>query len=131
MRSWGRIGIVALLLAGPAMADERIASTDVREVCAENGRPGSAYSRAHRVVMRRSVPGMILDHRIPLCVGGADVDANIQIQTKAAAADKDRLEWYACREVCRHHRLGLAEAQGFFTGDWRAAYTKVFGEVAR
>lgn len=112
-------------LATPALAgDPRIASTDTAEVCASDGRPGSAYSRQHRVVHRAPTPGLIKDHVIPLCAGGADVDANIQLQTPEDAAEKDRLERFACIAVCRNHTIGLAEAQSWFA-DWRAQMWRV------
>ncbi len=97
----------------------QIASSDVAEVCADDGLPGSAYARTHRVVRRHGVYGMQWDHRIPLCAGGADVDANIWLQPLAEARVKDRLESLVCRMVCRDHILSLSEAQAWFTGDWR------------
>jgi len=38
-----------------------VASTNLAEICASDGGPGSAYSRAHRVVKRTPLPG--LQHR--------------------------------------------------------------------
>ena len=110
----------------PALAQE-IASTDVSEVCAEDGLPGSAYSRSHRVVKRKPVLGKILDHIVPLCLGGADVDANIQLQGYDEAEIKDQLERVACIRVCRYRDLGLAEGQAWFTDDWRIAYKREIG----
>lgn len=114
-----------LLLAAPACAQE-IASTDVREVCASDGRGGSAYSRAHRVVRRHGIRGYELDHIVPLCLGGADTDANVRPQPLDEARVKDRLEAHACRSVCAG-RVTLATAQAWFTADWRAAYRAQFG----
>ena len=37
-------------------------------------------------------PGWIKDHRRALCIGGADAVSNLQWQTKAEAAAKDRWE---------------------------------------
>jgi hypothetical protein len=98
-------------------ADPRIASTDVREVCATDGLPGSAYSRAHRLVKRPAIPEHQIDHIVPLCLGGADVEANIQVQPIEEALEKDELERSACRAVCLG-AIGLSEAQQFFIERW-------------
>lgn len=44
-------------------------------------------------------PGYVVDHTWPLCAGGADRPHNMQWQTKADAAAKDKLEWLLCREM--------------------------------
>jgi len=109
----------AIALAQPT-TDPRIASTDVAEVCASDGLPGSAYSRAHRVVKRAGRQGYQHDHILPLCLGGADVEANLEWQPIDEAEAKDRLEWFACREVCAG-RVSLATARGWFLyHDWIA-----------
>ena len=41
-------------------------------------------------------PGWIKDHIVPLCAGGADSPSNMQWQTIAQAAAKDRLERAEC-----------------------------------
>lgn len=115
--------VTALAIAGSG--ESMIASTDETAVCRNDGLPGSAYSRAHRVVKRRSVPGHQVDHIVPLCLGGADVDANIQIEPIEEALEKDRLENYACIMVCRYQRVSLAEAQSWFLGDWRQQMWRV------
>ncbi len=98
-------------------ADPRIASTDVNEICSSDGLPGSAYSRSHRVVKRRPVPGHQIDHTIPLCLGGADADANIQIQPIDEALVKDEFERSVCRAVCSG-AIDLHGAQQFFIERW-------------
>lgn len=119
--------IVALpLFAAVAMAqDARIASTDPAEVCATDGLPGSSYSRAHRLVRRPGRAGYEHDHVVPLALGGADTEANLQWQPLDEAHAKDRLEVFAAREVCRYHRVSLQEAQSWFLGDWRAQMWRV------
>ena len=131
------VGGSALALAVAEPADPRIASTDVAEVCATDGLPGSAYSRQHRVVTRRPVPGHQVDHVVPLCLGGADTDANIQIQPIEEALRKDALERYACLDVCHGvfpnppgwseavHKQRLINAQSWFTEDWRKQMWRV------
>lgn len=44
-------------------------------------------------------PGWVVDHVVPLCIGGADKPDNMQWQTGSAAKSKDRDEWRACREL--------------------------------
>ncbi len=41
-------------------------------------------------------PGWVVDHRYPLCAGGADDPSNLQWEPKEHSFTKDRLE----REVC-------------------------------
>jgi hypothetical protein len=125
MTGLGAALLAALIAGGSAFAlaqaphDARIASTSEAEVCATDGLPGSAYSRAHRVVRRRGVPGHQVDHIVPLCLGGADVQTNIQIEPIEEALRKDELERAVCIAVCRDHRMTLAEGQAIFLGDWR------------
>ena len=45
--------------------------------------------------------GYIVDHIVPLCAGGLDDPANMQWQTKAAAHQKDLIEWATCRALKR------------------------------
>jgi hypothetical protein len=132
MTRLGTLALAALIAGGSAFAlaqapagDQRIASTDVADVCATDGLPGSAYSRNHRVVKRRPVPGHQVDHRVPLALGGADNDANVWAQPIDEALEKDRLERFAAIEVCRYRRVGLAEAQSWFLGDWRQQMWRV------
>lgn len=124
--------VAALAIAEPSdMPDHGltpglIASSDVREVCARAG--GLTYSRRHRQTTREMKNEVIreyglrppfhgeIDHRIPLCLGGADDVRNLWPQRDYR--DKDKLEAHACREVCAG-RLNIHEAQGWFLGDWR------------
>jgi hypothetical protein len=118
----------AVLLCATAANAQEIASRDLAAVCASDGRGGSAYSRAHRVVWRHGVAGYENDHIVPLCLGGADTDANVRLQPLDEARLKDRLEAQACREVCAG-RVPLATAQAWFMGDWRVAYQAQFGRA--
>ena len=45
-------------------------------------------------------PGYVVDHIMPLCIGGPDHPRNLQWQDKATSFTKDKLEW----EVCRQYR---------------------------
>lgn len=114
------------LYANAGGPDPRIASTSEAEVCATDGLPGSAYSRTHR----RSRPGRAgyeHDHIVPLGLGGADTEANLQWQPLDEARRKDALERFACRAVCRYHSVGLAEAQAWFLGRWQDQMWRVGG----
>ncbi len=115
--------VATVLLASWPAAAQQIASTSETEVCASDGRPGSAYSRAHRTY-RPGRAGYEHDHVVPLCLGGADTDANLAWQPLDEAREKDALERHACIQVCRYHAVSLATAQGWFLGDWRAAYAR-------
>ena len=44
-------------------------------------------------------PGWVVDHTIPLCAGGQDHPNNMQWQDRAAALQKDKLEWWVCRKM--------------------------------
>ena len=121
-------------LPDPALTPGATATTDTAQICAYG------YSRAHRHtsdelkdwVMREygmtSRRGYEIDHLVSLCLGGADVAANLWPQPYSGpwnAHMKDDLEVHACREVCAG-RLAIGEAQSWFLGDWRAAYCRVF-----
>ena len=63
----------------------------------------------------------ILDHKIPLSLGGAPNDLrNFMLQTEAESRDKDRVELCLAKTVCSG-RLSLAEAQREIWRNWRSA----------
>lgn len=122
----------------PILTPGVVADTNQAEVCA---RGGSTYSQTHRLttealkdwVMREyglsTRVGLEIDHRVPLCLGGADEAANLWPQSYSGpwnAHLKDKLEAYACREVCAG-KVPLATAQAWFLSDWRTQYTVLFG----
>lgn len=119
-----------------ALSPGAVASTSQKEICAFMG--AMTYSQAHRAtpvelkdwIFREygmEPPGWRerrdweIDHRVPLCLGGADEAANLWPQHRESYPKKDDLEAYACRMVCRG-AVPLAEAQAWFLGDWRVAY---------
>ena len=131
----------------PELTPGAVASGDTAEVCESDGRPGSAYSRVHREMneaQRRADfarYGILWadrqlyedDHLVPLCLGGADAAANRWPQPRSGewgSYEKDRLESYACRNVCAGS-LSLDEAQRWFLApaDWREAYRRIFGSA--
>jgi hypothetical protein len=108
-----------------------VASTDVADICS---RVGGSYSERHRqaysletkleVLNRYGLPLSAArdfqdDHRVPLCVGGADDPANRWPQRWADARRKDDLEAAVCKAVCER-RMSLQDGQAIFLGDWRA-----------
>jgi hypothetical protein len=54
--------------------------------------------------IQKSCPGFIVDHKIPLCAGGADEPSNMQWQTKAESLNKDKAEMAYCACLHRHPR---------------------------
>jgi hypothetical protein len=71
-----------------------------------------------------------VDHRIPRCLGGADVIANLSPQPYGGpwnAHMKDRVEARACK-LFSTGKLPLGEARSIFTGDWTVTYREWFGE---
>lgn len=143
--------LIGLAAAGgnmpdPTLTPGAVASTNLAEVCASDGKPGSAYSRAHRSMNeqqrqadfeRYGVPWSDRhdyedDHLVPLCLGGADRLENRWPQPRHGSwnsYEKDQLEGYTCRAVCSG-QLGLGEAQRWFLtpADWRDAYRRIFGD---
>lgn len=119
-----------------------IASTDAEEVCA-TGADGT-YSAQHRhtsVAMKKAVyknyninkkgRDFEVDHRVPLALGGADDIKNLWPQEgwkHPSFHDKDKLESYLWREVCKNQTMGLEEAQSLLLGDWTKAYEQVFNQ---
>lgn len=99
------------------------------------GSPGvcsPGYSSQHRLVttamktavyVRDGVPrsargGWIIDHYIPLEIGGTNALSNLKAQPKAEARLKDRDENRLHREVCKG-RLTLAQAQAEMRRKWK------------
>ena len=72
-----------------------------------------------------------VDHRVPLCAGGADDPANLWPQLgwqHPSFHDKDRLEARICRTVCRARDMTLQEGQAIFLGDWIDGFERVYGQ---
>ena len=72
--------------------------------------------------------GHVLDHIIPLALGGAARDAsNLQLQTLADGKRKDRIEIKLQCLVCTG-QVALGEAQRAIGSDWRVAYARWAGQ---
>jgi hypothetical protein len=100
-----------------------------RTICVHNWtatiRPPASYSLK---VKRRLLPpgsstrGWVLDHVVPLSLGGKPRDVrNLQLQTPAESHRKDRLEDKLHRMVCRH-QITLEAAQAAFLNGWETSY---------
>ena len=117
-----------------------VASQDVNTVCAQSS---GTYSHEHRhtsqslkneVFHRYGIAkkgrDFEIDHRCPLALGCADVVENLWPQAgwqHPSYHDKDRLETYVWRAVCKDKTMTLQEGQDMFLAptDWRDSYRKV------
>lgn len=60
------------------------------------------------------------DHRVPICLGGADTPANVTYEPLAEALQKDSIERRVCRAVC-NGEMSLRRSQQMFADDaWRS-----------
>lgn len=138
------LGFIAPAFAAdlPIRPDDRltpgaVATTDVAKVCK---RGYSASVRHTTAAMKREAyrkygidpkSGRFeVDYRVPLELGGADVQSNLwpnSLDTYAwNSLTKDRLENRLHSLVCAG-RMRIEDAQGVFLGDWVAGYRRVFG----
>lgn len=68
-----------------------------------------------------SIHDFILDHRIPLSLGGAAKNLrNFLLQSESESKDKDRIELCLAKTVCSG-RISLAQAQTEIWKNWRNA----------
>ena len=146
--------IAAIAVALPVLAEELpiqpdnsltpgvVGSADFADVCGLVD--GQTYSQRHRDTTQKMKNAAYVaynvnkadrefevDHRVPLCAGGADDQANLWPQLgfkHPSFHDKDRLETRVCRAVCRTRTMTLAEGQAIFLGDWIAGFESVFGQ---
>ena len=124
----------------PAMTPGEVAVTDTAVVCMQG------YSRSVRAQMPRGLRAsvyraygigrddhrFVIDHRVPLSLGGADTARNMWPEPKDGPLNshvKDGLEDLLHRRVCFDHTMSLRAAQDVFLGDWVAAW-HTFGEPA-
>lgn len=91
--------VLACLLALPAASAARVERSRAERASFAWHHPcpatGKRYGACH---------GWIVDHVIPLCGGGEDRPSNMQWQTIADAAAKDRREVAWCKCLDRHPR---------------------------
>ena len=68
-----------------------------------------------------AIHDFILDHKIPLSLGGAPNDLrNFTLQTEETSKDKDRVELCLSRTVCAG-KISLAQAQKEIWMNWKGA----------
>ena len=104
----------------PAVTQATVQATICRPGWAATVRPSGRYTTRVRHAlcaaqgMNRCSPGLVLDHVVPLELGGAPAQlANFQMQTRGDSVVKDRLEHRAKRDVCAG-RVSLSAAQAQF-----------------
>ena len=147
--------IVAIGIALPVLAEELpirpddtltpgvVGSAEFADVCGLVD--GQTYSQRHRETtqkmkneayaaysVNKAGREFEIDHRVPLCIGGADDPGNLWPELgwqHPSFHDKDRLEARVCRAVCRTRTMTLAEGQAIFLGDWIAGFERVFGQL--
>ena len=97
----------------------------VQQIC------GPGYSKAHRHVTyalrdriydrdglpRGSRRGYVIDHRIPIEIGGSNDPSNLFAQPRSEAKRKDRLEDRLHSDVCSGHTT-LADARAAMLKAW-------------
>jgi len=78
--------LAVLLFASPAYARDakQVRAFRAAHPCPATGKPSGPC------------PGWVVDHVVPLCLGGADTPANMQWQERQESLKKDVLEWRAC-----------------------------------
>jgi hypothetical protein len=119
----------------PKLTPGAILTTDVSKVCVPNYSQSvrhtsdSLKQKIYRKYRINPKAGKYeVDHRVPLGLGGADVESNLWIQSYLTslwnAHTKDWLEDYVHARVCHNHSMTLVEGQAVFLGDWIAAYKK-------
>jgi hypothetical protein len=121
------IAAVAFLVGAPAQSHPpgAVVSISRAEVCA----PGYDHMRrqaAHYAGLP-SRRGYQRDHRIPLCLGGADNPSNVSYEPLAEAHKKDRLERALCRAVCVGQMTLPAAQSMLLNGHWKDAYRVMYG----
>lgn len=88
------------------------------------GLPRGHYVDGHYVGVRKAY---VIDHLIPLELGGANAVTNLWPEPRSEARRKDRVEAKLHAAVCGH-RLALRIAQRRIAADWRTALA---GQVAK
>ena len=125
-----------------------VASADEEDVCGIVH--GQSYSKRHRqtpaglksLIKRRygqagNFGDAEIDHIVPLSLGGEDSVYNLFWQPgygqgyRFTYHEKDQIEVWAWRQVCKLHSMPLAEAQAIFMApDWRVQYCARIGGPA-
>jgi hypothetical protein len=151
MSSLPTVTIALLLVASPAFADSTVVpdptltpgavrSTNIGEICSTSTRKLRHWSRGRddRIMREYGLapgahPQFEVDHLIPLCLGGADSDANLWPEPRRLiepiwnAERKDELEARMCSLACSGE-IDVGEAQRAVADDWTEAHERLVGE---
>jgi hypothetical protein len=122
------VAVASELPLNPAVTQSTIGETICAPGWATTQRPPLAVTAAVKRTLfeREGLPAdvfesAILDHRIPIELGGAPADArNFELQEAEESREKDAVEHCARRTVCAG-RVTLADAQAAIWRDWRSA----------
>jgi hypothetical protein len=107
----------------PGASDPRVTQATISQTICARGYTSTVRNVStqtkHRVyaeyrISRSQQRGYVIDHLIPLEVGGANDIANLWPEPKADAKNKDKLENELHARVC-NGSIGLADAQAQFT----------------
>lgn len=128
----------AMMLPIALHGQSTIRTTDTAVTCSTDTRASRHWSRERddRTMQRDGLPpgphpNYEVDHRVPLCLGGSDDDANLWAQPRRSiepvwnAERKDELEARLCKMVCVGE-IEITQAQREIAEDWRRAYGKYF-----
>lgn len=115
------LGLALAFALNPAVTPAAIDATICVPGWAASVRPASSYTRAfeRRALQAGADPrGFVVDHQLPISLGGAPRDpANLRLQAVAAAKAKDLDERRLHRAVCSG-RMGLEAAQDELLRRW-------------
>lgn len=113
---------VAAALLNPAVTPQTLDETICRPGYTKTIRPTPAYvASLKRLTLGRGpeAKGYVMDHVVPLELGGAPMAPNLRPQPKAEARVKDREENRLHGAVCSG-RMTLRDAQAQMLADWPA-----------
>jgi hypothetical protein len=122
------------IVPDPTLTPGAVRTTDVNEICSTptSGLRHWSRERDDRILAEYGIgpgphPDWEVDHLIPLCLGGADSDANRwpeprrSIEKEWPAELKDDLEHRLCEMVCAGE-LDVRQAQAEISSDWTESY---------
>ncbi len=122
----------------PRLTPGEVAETDPAKVCVRGyaamvraAMPPGLRGRVYRAYgIGREDHRFVIDHRVPLSLGGASTAANLWPKPSSGPLNshvKDGLENLLHHRACIEHSMSLRDAQAVFLGDWVAAWRR-YGE---
>jgi hypothetical protein len=131
---------LAAVVPDPTLTPGAVRTTNIGEVCSTSAHELRHWDRARddHVMAEYGLPGgphpqYEVDHLIPLCLGGADSDANLWPEPRRSiepvwnAERKDELDARMCSLACSG-AFDVAEAQRMIAEDWTDAFKRFVGE---